>query len=72
MPTTYTHWRFGQECIDVLPDELKKIVNDHRDLYDIGVHGPDIFFYDQLHKDVPHMLRKRMSRLPKNSLTTPL
>ncbi len=52
MPTTYTHWRFGQECIDVLPDELKKIVNDHRDLYDIGVHGPDIFFYDLLHKDV--------------------
>ena len=52
MPTTYTHWRFGQECIGVLPDELKRIVNDHRDLYDIGVHGPDIFFYDLLHKDV--------------------
>ena len=52
MPTTYTHWRFGQECIDILPDELKKIVNDHRDLFDIGVHGPDIFFYDLLHQDV--------------------
>ena len=52
MPTTYMHWRFGQECIGVLPDELKRIVNDHRDLYDIGVHGPDIFFYDLLHKDV--------------------
>ena len=52
MPTTYTHWRFGQECIETLPDALKKIVNDHRDLYDIGVHGPDIFFYDLFHKDV--------------------
>ncbi|MBO4920253.1 MAG: zinc dependent phospholipase C family protein [Erysipelotrichaceae bacterium] len=52
MPTTYTHWHFGQECIEILPDELKKTVNDHRDLYDIGVHGPDIFFYDLLHKDI--------------------
>ena len=52
MPTTYTHWHFGKECIEILPDELKKIVDDHRDLYDIGVHGPDIFFYDLLHKDV--------------------
>ena len=27
MPTTYTHWHFGQECIDTLPDALKKIVD---------------------------------------------
>ena len=52
MPTTYTHWHFGKECIDMLPDALKKTVNDHRDLYDIGVHGPDIFFYDLFHKEV--------------------
>ena len=52
MPTTYAHWRFGCDCIETLPEELKKIIRDHRELYDIGVHGPDIFFYDLKHNEV--------------------
>lgn len=52
MPTTYAHWTFGQECLDVMPPETKKIIEEHRDLYDIGVHGPDIFFYDLTHSEV--------------------
>ena len=52
MPTTYSHYRFGAECIGVMPEELQKIVNEHRDLFDIGVHGPDIFFYDLLHDNI--------------------
>ena len=49
MPTTYAHWRFGCDCIEVLPDDLKKAINDNRELFDMGVHGPDIFFYDLAH-----------------------
>ena len=45
MPTTYAHWYFGQQCLEVMPNGLKAIVNKHRSLYDLGVHGPDIFFY---------------------------
>ncbi len=52
MPTTYTHWRFGCDCIEVLPDELKKAINNNRELFDIGVHGPDIFFYDLTHQNI--------------------
>ena len=52
MPTTYAHWRFGCDCIETLPQNLKDIVHKHRELFDIGVHGPDIFFYDLLHSDV--------------------
>lgn len=52
MPTTYAHWRFGQDCIDLMSEDLKKIVNNNREIYDIGVHGPDIFFYDLKHHDV--------------------
>ncbi|MBO7677496.1 MAG: zinc dependent phospholipase C family protein [Erysipelotrichaceae bacterium] len=52
MPTTYAHWRFGCECIETLPQNLKDIVHSYRELFDIGVHGPDIFFYDLRHKDV--------------------
>ncbi len=53
MPTTYAHWRFGVDCIDTLPDEYRKIILDHRELFDFGVHGPDIFFYDLKHPEIP-------------------
>lgn len=45
MPTTYTHWRFGNECIETLPDQLKDIINQNRGIFNFGVHGPDIYFY---------------------------
>ena len=45
MPTTYAHWRFGDTVSKELPEDLKKTVDQYRDLYDFGVHGPDIFFY---------------------------
>ena len=45
MPTTYAHWRFGEVAMKKLPENLRETVDRYRDLYDIGVHGPDIFFY---------------------------
>ena len=45
MPTTYTHYRFGDRCIAGLPAELQEAIYQFRGLYDIGVHGPDLFFY---------------------------
>lgn len=45
MPTTYAHWRFGNKCIETLPDNLQTIINNNRAIFDYGVHGPDIFFY---------------------------
>ena len=53
MPTTYAHWRFGCDCIETLPENLKKTVNDNREIFDLGVHGPDIFFYDLSHPEIP-------------------
>ena len=26
MPTTYAHWRFGDKCIRMLPDDLQNII----------------------------------------------
>ena len=46
MPATYAHWRFGAECIEMMPKDLQKLVHEHRDIYNLGVHGPDIFFYN--------------------------
>ena len=47
MPSTYTHYRFGQEVIQKVPDDIQKIILENKELYDIGLHGPDILFYYQ-------------------------
>lgn len=52
MATTYAHWAFGRDCIKQMPEDLQLIVNAYRDYFDLGVHGPDIFFYDLLHSNV--------------------
>lgn len=45
MPSTYAHRRFGTDVAERLPASARVLVNRHRELYDIGLHGPDIFFY---------------------------
>ena len=45
MPSHYAHYRFGGECIALLPPEEQRIVRLFRPLFDVGLHGPDIFFY---------------------------
>lgn len=46
MPTTYAHYTFGKEVLKELKeDDLKQIINKNIDLYNIGLHGPDILFY---------------------------
>lgn len=45
MPTTYTHYKFGEAVYHTLPEDLKILIDAHRKLYDIGLHGPDILFY---------------------------
>ena len=52
MPTTYAHWAFGRECIEKMPKNLQEIIHENRDIYNLGVHGPDIFFYDLLNSKV--------------------
>lgn len=50
MPTTYAHWRFGDKCIKTLPKNLQTIINTNREIFDYGVHGPDMFFYYKCYK----------------------
>lgn len=45
MPTTYAHYRLGDAVVKRLPVSAKETVSAYRGLFDIGVHGPDIFFY---------------------------
>jgi hypothetical protein len=45
LPTTYAHYRFGQEVYHTLSPAQQQVISAHRDLYDLGVHGPDLLFY---------------------------
>lgn len=52
MPSTYAHYRFGNTVLKELPNNLQNIINANRQLYDIGVHGPDLlFYYEAYHKN---------------------
>lgn len=52
MPATYAHYYFGDECFQDLPNNLKKIVENNRSIFDLGVHGPDLLFYDIIKHEV--------------------
>ena len=45
MPAIYAHYRFGQSVLALLSDSDKIMISKYKDLYNIGLHGPDILFY---------------------------
>ncbi len=45
MPANYAHYRFGVEMLGQIPGDIRRTVNRFRRLYDVGLHGADIFFY---------------------------
>lgn len=52
MPSTYAHYRFGRDVLSALDQDARSVAEGHRELYDIGLHGPDIlFYYDALHRN---------------------
>lgn len=61
MPTTYAHYQFGKDVIRILPGPLQKAIENHRELFDIGLYGPDIFFYYRIfHKNRVNAIGYRM------------
>lgn len=45
MPSTYAHYKFGEEVLKLLPAPLAEIVRAERAAYSVGLHGPDVLFY---------------------------
>lgn len=60
MPANYAHYRFGAQLMPKLPPEVRRTVGRFRQLYDMGQHGPDIFFYQDplLHGSVIRIGKK--------------
>ncbi|MCI5586259.1 MAG: zinc dependent phospholipase C family protein [Lachnospiraceae bacterium] len=45
MPSTYAHYRMGQEVRQQLTGSVREAIEQYPDLYNIGLHGPDLLFY---------------------------
>ena len=45
MPSVYAHYRFGAAMLAKMPGDIRLPVQRYRRLFDIGLHGPDLFFY---------------------------
>ena len=45
MPASYAHQRFGKQLLEQMPSEIRQCIQRFRRMYDMGLQGPDIFFY---------------------------
>lgn len=45
MPSHYAHYRFGAAALNKMPADLRRTAKRFRRLYDVGLHGPDFFFF---------------------------
>ena len=65
MPAGYTHFQFSEDIIKYLSDnQMKDMILKNKELFQIGTHGPDIFFYHKFYNfhDKVNCLGKRMHR----------
>lgn len=53
MPSCYAHYRFGAQALPMLPESARKRIEGNRKLFDLGLQGPDFFFFYRLGKDTP-------------------
>lgn len=45
MPSSYAHLRFGREMKSKLPESVLAAVEKYPRFYDLGTHGPDLFYF---------------------------
>lgn len=45
MPSAYAHYRFGVTLLPQMPGDVRRTIQRFRRLFDAGLHGPDIFYY---------------------------
>ena len=53
MPALYAHDRFGEKVSEKSDGELKNIIFKYYNQYEVGLQGPDIFFFFGAHTDNP-------------------
>lgn len=51
MPSLYTHYRFGQKIRPRLPDRLSAVIGAAEGPFNLGLQGPDFYFYGSVFRD---------------------
>lgn len=51
MPSIYAHYLFGQRTFEDLPDAMRKCISRARPHFDLGLQGPDFFYYGSIFRD---------------------
>lgn len=65
MPTTYTHYRFGEEVRGLVNERAAKAIDAYPGLFHIGLHGPDLlFYYNALGKNSINQQGVKLHTLP--------
>ena len=45
MPSVYAHYRLGLALLSTFPADIQRTIGRFRRLFDVGLHGPDVFLY---------------------------
>ena len=45
MPSHYAHYRFGTAAVRCFPPQVQRSIRQFRSLYDMGLCGPDLFYF---------------------------
>lgn len=45
MPSVYAHYRMGVALLPTFPADIRRSIQRFRRMFDVGLHGPDIFLY---------------------------
>lgn len=53
MPASYAHYRFGKLLLPTLPPDVRQCIQRFRRMYDVGLQGPDFFFYYNIFMKTP-------------------
>lgn len=48
MPAIFAHYKFGREVLPHVDARVRQIVCSHRAMFNLGLQGPDFYFFDQL------------------------
>lgn len=51
MPSIYAHYTLGKIVLEKIPLEFQEVINKNRGIFNIGLQGPDIFFFKDFGKD---------------------
>ena len=63
MPSIYAHLRFGEDVLSRIPGKNSRLAGRFRQLYDVGLQGPDPFFYyNSLFHTATGQLGKKLHR----------